>query len=204
MSVARVVFLRHAQGTHNAAAAVIGSRAYFDAAYRDATLTAEGVRQAWTVREAGRLGRAEDYDLIFCSPLLRCRQTLLETVPGAERFPVLLDDRLMEPQGTAICNRRAEREDLRGSVPAVWRLDGMNTVNPYDVLEEGGTVGEDGHGGFERRVRSFTGDRIALIPEGARVLVVAHHDWIRAWFRLFEPGRGVVSLGNCEWVTAEL
>jgi broad specificity phosphatase PhoE len=202
MSGVRVVFLRHAQGTHNAAAAAVGARAYFDPVNRDAALTAEGVRQAWAVREVGRLGRAEDYTAIFCSPLRRCRQTLLEAVPGADRFPVRLDDRLMEPQGAAICNRRAELEEIRA--PTIWSLEGVGRVNPYDLLSEGGTVGEAGHGGFERRVREFTEAVLCRQAAGGRVLVVAHHDWIRAWFRLYEPERGGISIGNCEWVTTDV
>ncbi len=196
----RITFLRHAQGTHNAAAVVAGSSAYFDVAHRDAALTAEGVRQAWSVREAGRLGK--DFGVIFCSPLRRCRETLVGAVAGAEKRAVRIDDRLMEPQGVAICNRRAELGDLRAAVPVGWCLDGVRAMNPYDVLEEGGTVGTDGHGGFETRVRAFTEGVLAAVP-AERVLVVAHHDWIRTWFRLYAPERGTVSLGNCEWITAE-
>lgn len=204
MSSVRVVFLRHAQGTHNAAAAVVGARAYFDTAHRDAALTTEGVRQAWSVREAGGLGRCEDYTEVFCSPLRRCCQTLMGVMPVVERRMVRLDDRLMEPQGSAICNRRAELEELRAVAPTIWNLEEVARVNPYDRLSEGGTVGEDGHTGFERRVQEFTEGVLRRQAAGGRVLVVAHHDWIRAWFRLYEPSRGGVSLGNCEWVTAEV
>ena len=195
MAATRVVFLRHAQGTHNV------TQAYLDPAHKDAALTAEGVRQAWILRESGRL---RDFDLVYCSPLRRCRQTLIGAVPSVERFPVRMEDRLMEPQGVAICNRRAELADLRAQVSSMWCLDGVGSVNPYDVLAEGGTVGSGGHSGFERRVREFTEEVLRRQPAGSRVLVVAHHDWIRAWFRLYAPERGTVSLGNCETVTATL
>ena len=202
MAAARIYFLRHAQGTHNAAAALVGAPAYLDPAHRDAALTPEGVRQAWGVRESRRLG---EFDTIYCSPLRRCQQTLLTAGPGADRRLVRLDDRLMEPQGAAICNRRAEREELRRQVPAGWCLDGVRALNPFDVLTEGGTVGADGHTGFEARVRAFTESELVGLPRGSRVLVVGHHDWIRTWFRLYRPESGSgVSLGNCEWVTAEV
>ena len=199
MSGVRIVFLRHGQATHNAAAATAGDAAYRDAAHRNAALTGEGVRQAWSVRESGGLGR---FTAVFCSPLLRCCQTLTGVIPGAERFPVRLDDRLMEPQGSAICNRRAELEEFRGVVSPLWNLEGVGCVNPYDVLAEGGTVRDDGHAGFERRLQEFTEAVLRRQAEGSRVLVVTHHDWIRTWFRLYEPERGGVSLGNCEWASA--
>lgn len=198
MSGVRVTFLRHAQATHNVDAA------YHSPSNRDAQLTAEGVRQAWGVREAGRLGRSGDFDMIYCSPLRRCYQTLLGVLAGVELRPVFLEDRLMEPQGEAICNRRAEWDDLQRSAPSAWCLTGIGLTNPFDVLTEGGSVGDEGHIGFEHRVRAFTEDVLRRIPTGSHVLVVTHHDWIRTWFRLFGQGRGSVSLGNCEWVSVVL
>jgi broad specificity phosphatase PhoE len=195
MAAARIVFLRHAQGTHNA------THAYLDPAHKDAALTTEGVRQAWRVRESGRLG---DFDAIFCSPLRRCRQTLSGVMPTAERFPVRLDDRLMEPQGVAICNRRTELADLRSQVSPVWCLDGVMAVNPYDLLSENGEIGEEGYAGFERRVREFTEEVLHRQAAGSRVLVVAHHHWIRAWFHLYASERGAVNLGNCDWAAANV
>lgn len=195
----RVTFLRHGQATHNVDAA------YHSPTNRDAPLTVEGVRQAWGVREGGRLGRSGDFDVIYCSPLRRCCQTLLGVMAGVDLRPVILDDRLMEPQGDAICNRRAEVDDLRRAAPAAWRLSGVGLTNPFDILAEGGSVGDEGHRGFEQRVRSFTEEVLRRVPSGSSVLVVSHHDWIRTWFRLFGPsGRGSVSLGNCEWVSAVL
>jgi broad specificity phosphatase PhoE len=133
--------------------------------------------------------------VIYCSPLRRCRQTLLAAIPGADLRSVRLDDRLMEPQGVAICNRRVELDVLRLQVPAGWCLDGVRALNPFDILAEGRTVSE-------ARVRSFKETELAGLPRGSRVLVVGHHDWIQTWFRL-NGGRSV-SLGNCEWATDEV
>jgi broad specificity phosphatase PhoE len=107
----------------------------------------------------------------------------------------------MEPQGEAICNRRAEREEVLRSLPVGWSLKGVGQANPYDLWMEGGTVHDEGHAGFELRVREFTEEVLRRLPDGSRVLVVAHHDWIRTWFRIFESERGGVSLGNCDWIT---
>lgn len=188
------VFVRHGQATHNV------TRAYWDPRERDAGLTPEGVRQAWALR-SDLLG--ERCDAIWCSPLQRCRQTLTLLLGDMVRIArVSLDDRLMEPQGSAIVNRRMELEDLKRVVPAVWDLDRVGAVNPFELWVEGGSVGEEGHAGFDRRVRAWTEEMCRRWPTG-RILVVTHHDWIASWFRLFGEGR-MVSLGNAEWVTATL
>jgi broad specificity phosphatase PhoE len=175
------VFVRHAQGTHNV------THAYWDPQERDAALTPEGVRQAWTLR-AERL--ADRCDAIACSPLLRCRSTLTLLLGDAgQRARVWLDDRLMEPQGEAIVNRRAEWEELKAAVPASWDLGGVGLQNPYDLWAEG----ERGNPHFDARVRAWTEEACRRWP-GRRVLVVTHHDWIAAWFRLF--GSRTVSVAN--------
>jgi broad specificity phosphatase PhoE len=194
------MFVRHGQATHNV------TRAYWDPRERDAALTAEGVRQAWDLR-VDRLG--ERADVICCSPLQRCRQTLGlllgvggSSTFGATRAQVLLDDRLMEPQGSAIVNRRAEWQDLRDSVPTGWDLERVGLTNPYDQWVEGGTVGEDGHGHFDARVRAWTEEMCRRYP-GRRLLVVTHHDWIASWFRQFSGGRRV-SVANGRMIEGTL
>jgi broad specificity phosphatase PhoE len=182
------VFVRHGQATHNL------TKAYWDPREQDATLTPEGVRQAWALRRE-RLG--ENCQAIWCSPLQRCRQTLTLLLGDAARMArVHLDDRLMEPQGGAIVNRRLEWDALRAQVPATWELDGVGVVNPFDVWVEGGSVGEEGHSGFDRRVRAWTEEMCRRWPDG-RILVVSHHDWIASWFRQFgETGKRRISLEN--------
>lgn len=190
------VFVRHGQATHNV------THAYWDPRERDAALTAEGVRQAWRLREE-RLW--ESCDAIWCSPLQRCRQTLTLLLGDMGRIArVILDDRLMEPQGDAIVNRRLEWLDLKAAVPANWDVERVGAVNPFDTWVEGGTVGEAGHDGFDRRVRAWTEEVCRRWPSG-RILVVSHHDWIGSWFRQFgETGRRTVSLENCGWVVGRV
>jgi broad specificity phosphatase PhoE len=115
--------------------------------------------------------------------------------PAAETLPVRLDDRLMEPQGVAVCNRRIELPLLREAVPAAWNLDGVAELNPYFVLSEGGTISEMKTATFEQRICDFT-NMLLREHAGQHVLVVSHHDWIRVWFRLFKEEH--VSLENCE------
>ncbi len=185
------MFVRHGQATHNV------THAYWDEKERDAALTAEGVRQAWDLR-MDRLG--ERADVIYCSPLQRCRQTLALLL-GDSGARVLLDDRLMEPQGSAIVNRRAEWDDLKAAVPPGWDLERVGLTNPYDQWIEGGTVGEDGHAHFDARVRAWTEEMCRRSP-GKRVLVVTHHDWIASWFRQFGGRR--VSVGNGQVIEGTL
>jgi broad specificity phosphatase PhoE len=201
----RIVFLRHGQATHNAAFAAWGTAAYTHPSQQDAALTPEGVRQAWAAqaRWQSDIMAGGGVAAIYCSPLRRCRQTLLSIYPAAIQWPVSLDDRLMEPQGEAICNRRAELSDLMTEMAGWrWSLLGVAANNPFDWWVEGGSVGDEGHGRFDARVRDFTEMIRSRYSAGSIVVVVAHHDWIRTWFRLFE-GRPV-SLANCEWVIGQL
>jgi broad specificity phosphatase PhoE len=190
------VFVRHGQATHNL------TKAYWDPRERDAALTAEGVRQASDLRPERLWDRC---DAIWCSPLQRCRDTLILLLGDMSRIArISLDDRLMEPQGSAIVNRRMEYTDLKSHVPATWGLERVDSVNPFDIWVEGGSVGNEGHSGFDRRVRTWTEEMCRRWPNG-RILVVTHHDWIASWFRQFgESGKRNVSLKNCDWVVGRL
>ena len=188
------IFIRHAQATHNVAAEEHGPSAYSDPVFRDALLTDEGHLQTARVRRergaefvgpAGELTPA----VVYCSPLRRCQQTLLDVVPDAATWAVRLDDRLMEPQ-SHICNHRADRAEVARDCPSGWNLDGVAEVNPKDAPES-----------VVARIRAFTSDMIARYP-GQRVLVVSHFTWIQNWFRIFK--REVVEPPNCSIITATL
>ncbi len=125
----------------------------------------------------------------------------LNIVHSEKLAQVLLDDRLMEPQGSAIINRRAEWQDLKATVPPGWDLERVGLTNPYDQWVEGGTVGEDGHGHFDARVRDWTEEMCRRYP-GRRLLVVTHHDWIASWFRQF--GGRLVSVANGQVIEGTL
>jgi len=188
------IFIRHAQATHNVAAETHGTAAYMDPTYRDAALTDEGHLQTARVRRAqgadfmgpsGALAPA----VIYCSPLRRCRQTLLGVIPAAADWPVRLDDRLMEPQ-SHVCNHRPERDELARELPAAWDLERVGEVNPKDAPES-----------VVARIRAFTAEMLAR-HAGQRVLVVSHFTWIRNWFRIFK--RETVEPPNCSIMVATL
>ena len=101
------VLLRHAQGTHDVN--------YFkkespntDPMYIDAELTQAGKLQ--TTQTRSKLQDMQ-FDAIFCSPLRRCRSTLIGVVPKSMDRKVQLDDRLIEqPACSNICNTRLDKK----------------------------------------------------------------------------------------------
>lgn len=173
-------FLRHAEGVHNVDAREHGPVAYTFPKNRDAPLTSDGWRQ--TV-ERSKLMDISEYTHIFCSPSLRCIQTLLGVAPMARTRYVILDDRLMEPQGGDICNKRAEKPDILS--PEGWDKDNVSDDNPWDIS---GDI-------LYKRVEGITRYILQSYPD-SKVLIVSHHDWIKAWFHIYKEK--LVSLRNCE------
>jgi broad specificity phosphatase PhoE len=188
-------FVRHGQATHNEDAKERGEIAYSDEKHRDAKLTDFGIAQCQ--KHAGQLHKYT-YDVIYCSPLRRCRETLLHVYPGARFLPVKLDDRLMEPQGTHHCNRRAEKTDLAHILPTQWDLSGVSNENPYPKWDESyeDDVGVGKTTGFFQRIRNFTEDVMTRFPPNTHILVITHHDWVRGWTR--EYYGTPISLYHCE------
>lgn len=181
------VFVRHAQATHNADADRRGPVAYEDPIHTDAALTDTGYEQAYNTVVRG------PFAAIYCSPLRRCRQTLLTIDPPFGNEPVQLDDRLMEPTGH-ICNRRSERLDVLADIPVAWDAWGVAAVNPWRPEEE--SVAD-----FHGRIRAFTVDMLRR-HAGERILVVSHFQWISSWFHLFK-GQVVMPI-NCQVLTTTL
>ena len=103
----KIFFIRHGLAGHNVGFNLVGESAYFDPKYFDALLEPEGENQA---QNAGLKLLNIKFDAIYCSPSRRCIQTLdnlLSTtkviIDSAFKAPknefIILDDRLMEPQG---------------------------------------------------------------------------------------------------------
>jgi broad specificity phosphatase PhoE len=186
-------FLRHAEATHNADNRRRGSIAYRDMVNRDAALTPKGHTQT---QLALQRFVNETYDVIYCSPLQRCRQTLLGVYPAAAQLPVRLDDRLMEPQGDHTCNWRIEKDELAGSVPACWELAGVGALNPCSPNHN-----ENG-ADFAARIKAWT-DEVTTRHPNARILVVTHYMW-SLWWHKVHRGMGMpIELSNCEAVVVD-
>jgi broad specificity phosphatase PhoE len=186
-----IYFLRHGEATHNVAATQKGDAAYNDPAYTDAQLTDTGFEQSHNVAL-----ESHQLSAIYCSPLRRCRDTLLTAIDGVRYRHVFLDDRLMEPQGH-ICNRRLERDNIVreiGDMP--WRLQGVAVENPYR--------GSEAYDNFCRRIIAFTDQVIAFSKEANHnaILIVSHHEWIRTWFTLYKQKQ--VSPTNAQVLVATI
>lgn len=188
-----IYFLRHAQATHNSDAARRGDCAYFDPVNTDAALNDTGVEQVLACKY-----ELPEYNAIYCSPLLRCRQTLIGVLPEAPNLPVRLDDRLMEPQGQAVCNKRIGRPHIISAVSPLWDLSGVGEVNPYDAVNEGYSPTVGVTAGFTDRIRDFMNYLLDNHTDDQRILVVSHHDWITTWFKLYSEV--VVYPRNCELI----
>ena len=188
-----ITFIRHAQGTHNADALVRGVIAYADPIHTDAALTEFGYQQARAVRPKME---AMSFDAIYCSPLRRCRQTLLEILPASADRTVYLDDALIEQSpGPNCCDTRVDRIE---GLPSLWNTDAGAPVAPEQVC------------GVELRTKQIRGflDSVCLKWPMGHVLVVGHSQWILNWCTLIasssDLGMPVVHLANCETLTVEL
>lgn len=193
------IFLRHGEAGHNVAARTEGDAAYFDPRWKDACLTAEGIEQV-----RGVLSDIE-FDVIYCSPLRRCIETLHAALPSSVDMKVCLDDRLMEPQGSHICNKRASRPEIAVSVPTAWDYRGVEYKHPYDTW--GGEAGNEETPHFVNRVRHASEWLMRRYP-GQRIVIVGHYQWIRTWFRIYQgkivyPANGEILVGACKKLTGE-
>ena len=175
-----LVFIRHAQGTHNKMANVFGAGAYNDPINLDAELTPLGLTQTLENR------LFEKFDAIYCSPLRRCRSTLLGVYPLSESYPVILDDRLMEqPCGGNICDKRLEKTEILPSLPTSWDHTKVSVVNDWSI----------DHAADYAKIMTFTED-IKNKHDGQTILIVSHGTWIYRWFLALKSS--VVNLDNCK------
>ena len=173
----KLVFVRHAQGTHNVG--YVNDPANFDA-----ELTDVGIQQTKDSRIY------DNYDAIYCSPLRRCRATLLGIYPSSETMPVILDDRLMEhPSGLNICDKRLEKSDM--VFPEAWDSSNVSEISPWTV---------DQNADIEK-IKSFTNDLVNN-HDGHTVLIISHCNWIYRWFKLYTNKD--MWLNNCQSVSINI
>jgi broad specificity phosphatase PhoE len=194
----KVFLIRHGLAGHNVGFNQVGESAYFDPKYFDAELVPEGETQA---QNAGLKLLDIKFDSIYCSPSKRCIQTLdnlLSTskviIDSAFKAPknefIILDDRLMEPQGVHIPNKRHEKVQVEKFVTNFnKKFDLSNVALNYDFNKES-TVQ------INNKIISFINDLKTKHNKDVNILVVTHHDWLKHFFSIFF-GK-VVSFDNCE------
>jgi broad specificity phosphatase PhoE len=173
----KLLFVRHAQGTHNVSD-------YTDPANFDAELTEVGHQQTKENQING------PFDTIYCSPLRRCRSTLLGINPNSENINVILDDRLMEqPCGINICDKRIEKADM--ILPKDWDTSRVSEITPWERNDDSDI----------EKIKSFTND-ILTSHYNQTILIVSHSQWISRWFKIY-TGEDVY-LDNCKSISVNV
>lgn len=186
-----VYLLRHGQAQHNTDEfRANAEQARVDPKYLDSRLTEKGVYQA--IHAQDKL-KGIVFDAIYCSPLRRCRNTLLLAFPESATANVAVDDRILEqPYGHNIADKRMERADVVSDCPPNWICENVSESNPFHTSSEA----------VEREaIRSFTADVCRQWPGGV-VFVVAHQTWIRRWTEMFHVTP--LQLENCGIASIEI
>lgn len=180
------VFVRHAEGTHNV------NNDYNNLMHKDAMLTEKGYTQINAAVSKG-VPAYDSFDVVYCSPMRRCRQTLMGLYPKSKLSTVIVDDKLIEqPQGQHICNKRIEKSLMEQHVPPLWDLTFVSDENPF-IFD---TVAD------RRRIWDFTNEVKEKFKD-KRVLVVTHCTWIHNWLALFK-NKSDVWLQNCEFMEVSI
>lgn len=126
-----LIFMRHAQATHNVDYYQKGTGRYTDPVYLDAELTDTGLQQALAIQD---VFKDKTFDAIYCSPMRRCRATLLSSMPSAEGRCVHVVDALIEqPAGHNICDKRLERDFVVAPCPCTISDTGAPADNFRDL-----------------------------------------------------------------------
>ena len=190
----KLYLVRHGFAYHNLAAHIQGDKAYNMSEFQDAHLTPDGILQAQDLR---KVLNAVTFNTIYCSSLTRCIQTCDNCV--TTDLIVKLDDRLMEPQGHHICNKRKDKEEVKKFIQNL-----NNRYELYNVKED-----YDGHinnpeKGKEvlERINSFITEIVKKHKSTDKVLVVSHHDWLYHFFQ-YVIGKPY-KFNNCELKIIEL
>jgi broad specificity phosphatase PhoE len=175
----KILFMRHGFATHNLAQQQHGDIAYTLPDYEDAELTQEGIKQAMAVTLPYPI------HTYYCSPLTRCIQTLIYAVPS--NVNIFLDDRLMEPQGFHICNKRKEKKVIAERKEKIFDLTNVHDQYIFEKETEADV---------DYRVRSFMNMLHETTNPSDTVLVITHHDWLQRFYKIYEHQN--VSFKNCE------
>jgi len=177
-----IYYVRHGQTTMNKSGHWNG--------FVDSTLTATGVKQAI---DLGYKTKDVKFDLVFCSPLIRAKQTaelVLSTHPIERRVPIITDSRIMEWYS-------GDYEGFEWNEN--FRRDFYGKRENYDFS----TVETFESG--ENRIKSFL-DEMRTKFKDKNILVVAHGGIARLVYTYFHgmPKSGLYldcpEMKNCELI----
>ncbi len=171
----KLYLVRHGFAYHNLAAHIHGDKAYCMSEFQDANLTPDGVLQAQDLR---KVLNAVTFNEIYCSSLTRCIQTCDNCV--TTDLVVKLDDRLMEPQGHHICNKRKDKNEIIGIIKNFNnKYELFNVKDNYDGHMNSPEKGEE----VLERIKCFITDIVKKHKSTDKVLVVSHYDWLYHFFK---------------------
>ena len=181
------VFVRHAEGYHNVDEKRRGNLSYYDPINIDAELTDFGINQA----KSNTLGD-EYFDQIFCSPMRRCKQTLLNIYPKSQTERVIVDDRLIEqPQGDHLSDKRLDKNDYTSYTPMRWNTRLVSEINPFKLDREKDEI----------NIINFT-KFIQAKYSNCKILIITHGRWLNNWFKIYKNQNKWFN--NCECVRITL
>lgn len=181
------VFVRHAEGYHNVDERKRGNLSYYDPINIDAELTDFGINQA----KSNTLDD-EYFDQIFCSPMRRCKQTLLNIYPQSQTERVIVDDRLIEqPQGDHFSDMRLDKYDHNTYTPMRWNTRLVSEINPFRLDKEKDAI----------NIINFT-KFIQAKYSNCKILIVTHGRWLNNWFKIYKNQNKWFN--NCECVRITL
>jgi broad specificity phosphatase PhoE len=181
----KLYLVRHGFAFHNLGAEKYGEKAYYMELFEDSELTNKGVEQASLLNQI--LNKVNFTD-IYCSPLQRCIQTCDNCINT--NLHILLDDRLMEPQGEHICNKRKQISCLKKLL-----LDMSNKYTLYNI-KENYTFDKETSYDVSKRIKAFIDELKSKYKENDNILIITHHDWLYQFVK-FTVGINH-SFKNCE------
>jgi broad specificity phosphatase PhoE len=171
----KLYLVRHGFAYHNLAVNKWGDKGYFMKEYEgmlltDALLTGKGIVQATDLKE--KLNNIKFKD-IYCSSSSRCIQTCDFSIDT--NLIIKLDDRLMEPQGIHICNKRKIKNDISNFLlSAKNKFDFFNVTDNYDDRFNNPESNEE----FTTRIKNFINHLKNNYENEDNILIITHYDWL--------------------------
>lgn len=182
----KIYFMRHGFAFHNLGAKLFGDVAYQMKEYKDAKLTPEGVDH--TI-EIGKTLKNINFNKLYCSPSIRCIETIIHFInqnsnDKVKNKMIILDDRLMEPQGKHISNMRKDKVTLEQLLINVDKTFDLSNVSlNYN------TNYKDSEEDMSNKIKTFIEDLKNLSSDGDTILIVSHYGWLYRFFQIM-TGRG--------------
>ena len=188
----KIYLIRHGFAFHNLGAILFGDGAYNLEEYKDAKLTPVGVDQAI---QAGKKISDVKFTKLYSSSSTRCIETISNVLNQNENFLkkktiINLDDRLMEPQGYHICNKRKEKIEL------IEYLKNYSKQFNLENVAEKYTFEYETRQMSQTRIDSFINYLKDTNDKNDTILIATHYDWL---YNFFEMVTGKpIEFNNCE------